>query len=290
MTYLKVWTSFRESIAPLNDAEKGRLFDAMLLYAETGEEPSEFRGNERFLWAVAKQDIDRTAQKCEALRANGSKGGIAKSKNQQELANDSKFYQTVANDSNDQQTEAKAGHKEKKRNEKKGNENGLKDDDDDDDDDNSVDDRARARMFEAYGFDFFVDQVDVERSREAGKAFELNYGRKATPAELKQLVTSARLSQASPQMLALAIAKAANNGAKNPVKYVPHILREWRILEVWTPDDAEEQQVLYDMENGEHMIDPLEAYRLQQEQVARRKQAHEERMQEGTDGQGAAGA
>ena len=76
MTYLKVWTSFRESIAPLQDAEKGRLFDAMLKYAETGEEPSEFKGNERFLWAVAKQDIDRTAQKCEALRANGSKGGI----------------------------------------------------------------------------------------------------------------------------------------------------------------------------------------------------------------------
>ena len=122
MDYLKVWTSFRESIAPLNDAEKGRLFDAMLLYAETGEEPAEFKGNERFLWIVAKQDIDRTAQKCEALRANASKGGIAKSRNQQTLANDSKSYQTVANDSKNQQTEANPAHNIKKYKEKKNKE------------------------------------------------------------------------------------------------------------------------------------------------------------------------
>ena len=73
MDYLKVWTSFRAVISPLNDSEKGRLFDSMLEYAETGKEPSEFKGNERYLWQVAKQDIDRTAQKCETLKANGSK-------------------------------------------------------------------------------------------------------------------------------------------------------------------------------------------------------------------------
>ena len=106
MDYLKVWTSFRQTISTLNDSEKGRLFDAMLMYAETGEEPAEFKGNERFLWIVAKQDIDRTAQKCEALKANASKGGIAKSRNQQALANDSKSCQILANDSKSCQTEA----------------------------------------------------------------------------------------------------------------------------------------------------------------------------------------
>lgn len=125
MEYLKVWTSFRQVISPLNDAEKGRLFDAMLLYAETGEEPGEFTGNERFLWTVAKQDIDRTAQKCEALRANASKGGLAKSRNKQMLANDSKSYQELANDSNSYQTEAKPTHNNniKKDNIKKSNTN-----------------------------------------------------------------------------------------------------------------------------------------------------------------------
>lgn len=119
MDYLKVWTSFRQTISPLNDSEKGRLFDAMLLYAETGEEPSEFKGNERFLWIAAKQDIDRTAQKCEILRANASKGGIAKSKNQQNMANDSKSYQNEADDSKSQQMEANPAHNIKKYKEKK---------------------------------------------------------------------------------------------------------------------------------------------------------------------------
>lgn len=91
MEYLKVWTSFREIISTLDDAEKGRLFDAMLLYAETGEEPETFAGNERFLWPVARQDIDRAYEKSETCRANGSK------KKQKE-----------AKESEPKQTEAKA--------------------------------------------------------------------------------------------------------------------------------------------------------------------------------------
>lgn len=94
MKYLKVWTDFDKVLAPLSDAEIGRLFLAMLQYAGTGEEPSEFAGNEAFLWAVAKRDIDMMSEKDEKLRQNGSKGGIAKSKSKQTLANFSKFYQT----------------------------------------------------------------------------------------------------------------------------------------------------------------------------------------------------
>lgn len=112
MDYLKVWTNFREVITPLVDAEKGRLFEAMLIYAETGEEPSEFKGNERFLWPVAKQDIDRMAQKCEKMQANGAKGGAAKSKNNQSEANVSKDNQTVADYSEQEQTEANATYKD----------------------------------------------------------------------------------------------------------------------------------------------------------------------------------
>ena len=109
MEFLKVWTSFREVIAPLNDSEKGRLFDAMLLYAENGEEPTEFRGNERFLWPVAKQDIDRTALKNDVLRANGLKGGRPKTKDNQTKPNETKENQTEPNES----------YKEKKSNIKK---------------------------------------------------------------------------------------------------------------------------------------------------------------------------
>lgn len=119
MKYLKVWTSFRDLLQPLNDDEIGRLFLMMLSYAETGEIPQTFIGNEAFLFPVAKQMIDLAAEKAETLRHNGSKGGIAKSKNKQEIANDSKSKQTIANDSNEEQNVA---YKEKKRNEIESNE------------------------------------------------------------------------------------------------------------------------------------------------------------------------
>ena len=111
MKYLKVWTSFREVIEPLQDAEKGRLFDMMLLYAEEGTDPGNFAGNERFVWPAAKQIIDLTAEKAEKLRQNGLKGGRPVTKDNQEKANESKNNQSKANES----------HKEKKRNNKEKN-------------------------------------------------------------------------------------------------------------------------------------------------------------------------
>lgn len=84
MKYLKVWTSFRDVMKPLSDAEKGRLFDAMLLYAEAMEEPSEFAGNERYTWPAAKQWIDLTYSESARLTENGKKGGRPKTKGNQE--------------------------------------------------------------------------------------------------------------------------------------------------------------------------------------------------------------
>lgn len=77
MEYLKIWTSFAEIIEPLNDAERGRLFTAMLNYAEREELP-EFKGNERYTWPMAKQAIDRARAESEKQTANGSKGGRPK--------------------------------------------------------------------------------------------------------------------------------------------------------------------------------------------------------------------
>lgn len=89
MEYLKVWTSFRELLEPLNESERGRLFTAMLEYAETGKVP-ELKGNERYVWPAAKQSIDNTRDKSEQMRANGSR-------RQQTGANESKPEQTGAN-------------------------------------------------------------------------------------------------------------------------------------------------------------------------------------------------
>lgn len=113
MKYLKVWTDFENVLVPLKDDEKGRLFVAMLHYAATGEEPDGFEGNEIFLWAVAKRDIDTMSEKSETLRQNGLKGGRPKSKDNQAEATETKENQTEANES----------LKEKKRKENKQKEN-----------------------------------------------------------------------------------------------------------------------------------------------------------------------
>lgn len=115
MKYLKVWTSFREVLAPLTDAEKGRLFCAMLEYAEVGTIP-ELEGNERFIWPAAKQSIDLAAEKAEKLRENGMRGGRPKNQNKPE---ETKENQTEPDKTDDNQAEA-----EKKRKEKKGKEKG----------------------------------------------------------------------------------------------------------------------------------------------------------------------
>ena len=83
MKYLKVWTSFRDVMQPLSDAERGRLFDMMLCYAENREEPADFAGNERFVWPAAKQWIDLTYSENAKQRENGKKGGRPKSQQNQ---------------------------------------------------------------------------------------------------------------------------------------------------------------------------------------------------------------
>lgn len=70
MKYLKVFTDFAAAVTQLSDAETGRLFRAMLSYAETGLEPT-FNGNERFVWPTAKMNIDKQGiayqNKCAAI-------------------------------------------------------------------------------------------------------------------------------------------------------------------------------------------------------------------------------
>lgn len=117
MKYLKVWTDFENVLAPLEFSEIGSLFLAMLHYAGTGEEPLDFIGNERFLWAVAKRDIDMAADRAETLRNNGLKGGRPKTKDNQEKPTETKANQEEANKSRKEMK-----RNEMKRNEMKGNE------------------------------------------------------------------------------------------------------------------------------------------------------------------------
>ena len=81
MKYLKIFTDFGEAMEPLTDEEAGRLFRAMLRYAENGA-GSELFGNEKYLWIVARQHMDREAEayeaKKEVLSKSGKKGAAAR--------------------------------------------------------------------------------------------------------------------------------------------------------------------------------------------------------------------
>ncbi len=121
MQYLKIWTSFRDVIAPLTDEEAGRLFRMMLIYAETGEEPEKFDGNESFLFPVAKQQIDLTRDRYDKLRANGAKGGRppkhrAEEDGNQAKPNETKRNQTKPNETKRNQTKPNETSKEKNKN------------------------------------------------------------------------------------------------------------------------------------------------------------------------------
>lgn len=101
MQYLQIFADKEDLLAPFDDAERGRLFTAMLKYALHCEE-MELPGNERFIWPVFKQMIDQSR---EALD-NKRKAGSAR---QQAAAEASSVQQTAADGSTSKQTAAQ-GH------------------------------------------------------------------------------------------------------------------------------------------------------------------------------------
>lgn len=104
MKYLKVYTDFAEAMEALSDAERGRLFMSMLQYASTGEVGA-LSGAERFVWPIAKQNIDRAQAELEKRAENGRKGGrprkATESEEKQKKAKESKKKQTKDNKDKD---------------------------------------------------------------------------------------------------------------------------------------------------------------------------------------------
>lgn len=109
--YIKFFLDYLDALEPLSDAERGRLFTALLEYGRTGEAPR-LTGNERFIFPMMRAQIDRDfaawREKDENLhevRADaGRKGGQARaSKGKQNQANEA----NQANASKGKQTKHK---------------------------------------------------------------------------------------------------------------------------------------------------------------------------------------
>ena len=88
--YVKAYYDWIEQTAALTDAERGRLFIAILEYARTGI-PPELDGAESILFPVFRTMLDRDDELSAERSRNGAKGG------KQTQASSSKIKQTEAN-------------------------------------------------------------------------------------------------------------------------------------------------------------------------------------------------
>lgn len=249
MKYLKVWVTFRKALEPYSDAEKGRLFDAMLAYADDGTEPH-FSGNERYIWGSVKETIDLTRETSEKRKVNGSLGGTAAAENR-EIANDSKQQQNIAKDSKTEQPIPNDSSKEKKRKEKKGKETDFDDEDDDGD---------------------VITRAWEDLKRAVRRAFPTYCGRNATPAEMDLIANRARMFDLSPQMAVRAIEEAGKNGAGNIQAYTCAIFDDWDYEGIKTPEEADELAMLRDGAKCKNpLLDPRRCEEQMEENRRRRK-------------------
>lgn len=79
LDYLKVFPDIEVLLKRYDDAQRGRLFMAMMAYAYRGELPT-FGENtpEWYVWDMLQFKIDQCAESLEAKKASGKKGGSAK--------------------------------------------------------------------------------------------------------------------------------------------------------------------------------------------------------------------
>ena len=111
--YVPIFYDWVKVTEELNDQEKGRLIDAIVLYATGGDWQERIKGNERYLFPAFREQINRNENISKARAAAGAIGGTA---------NGIKDKQTEANGSKPKQTEAKSlKEKEKEKENKKEN-------------------------------------------------------------------------------------------------------------------------------------------------------------------------
>lgn len=112
--YFCAYHSFREWMRMLTDAEKGRLFDALLVYSETGEQLS-LGGKEAALFPAMKWQIDRDAQqyeeKCRVQSDNAKKRWDATT--YRNMPEDATACHGIPEDANDANEKEKEKEKEK---------------------------------------------------------------------------------------------------------------------------------------------------------------------------------
>ena len=111
--YVKAYYDWKQQITALSDAEKGRLFIAILEYGETGEIPM-LSGREAIIFPAFQAQIDRDNQVYQSKVENGRAGGLAKaSERYRKLAKSSESYQDKEKEKDKDKEKEKVNQKEK---------------------------------------------------------------------------------------------------------------------------------------------------------------------------------
>lgn len=124
LTYIKVFVDYLDAIEPLGDAERGRLFTALLEYGRMGTAPK-LDGDERFLFPMMRAQIDRDKASLEAESSSrseaGKKGAKARWQGYKNDGLDSKAKPGYKNDGLDSKEEDKDKDKEEDKDKEKEN-------------------------------------------------------------------------------------------------------------------------------------------------------------------------
>ena len=110
--YVPIFFDWIEATEELNDQEKGRLIDAIVLYARGGDWQDRIKGNERYSFPVFRLQVDR-AKNISSVRAAARTNGNKTEQTEQNGTNDNK---TPNNNNNE--------YKNKNKNENKNNNEG----------------------------------------------------------------------------------------------------------------------------------------------------------------------
>ena len=97
--YYPLYFNWIEDTQELNDQEKGRLIDAIVLYARGDDWQERIKGNERYVFPIYKNQLDRARRLSEVRAEAGAKGG------NQSQARNSKVKQSEAKNSKVKQNE-----------------------------------------------------------------------------------------------------------------------------------------------------------------------------------------
>ena len=127
LEYFNAYHSYLESIEPLNDAERGRLFTALLEYSSTGVTP-DLRGNERFIFPTMKGQIDRDIAKYEAKCHKNSEIASKRwdANGCERIRTDANACERIFEDANDAKEKEKEKAKDKAKDKEKAKESNNK--------------------------------------------------------------------------------------------------------------------------------------------------------------------